>query len=267
MVAAARLVTFTESLSTIQTSSRLGVSVTTVGGRRRRGLLYGFPHPHGWRYPTWQFDAGSTIPGLASVIEASPADFSPVIFRALMLAPRPGLADHPKLTSPREWLLDGGNTAQVIELFDVFCDETAFLSHDENQAMVSDAGPVRGSQYERLPSAPGNYRVETFSGTVHIISTLHGTWERRPAPGSQPFHYDYRKAPISSLPLSWEVGGLGHIDVADETYGSGATWHRTSLIVSITDEDTYPGPNAENHAYGHAQHNPQAGAVEPGLAP
>lgn len=169
------------------------------------------------------------------MLSAIPADLSAVSVRALMLAPRPGLADGSKRISPREWLLDGGDPARVAILFDVFRPKTTTPSEPDEARTVEEL-PAQASQYGRLPSTPGTYRVETYSGTVHIISTLYGTWERRPAPGSQPFHYDYRKAPISALSLDWEVGGLGHIDVADETYGSGATWHRTSIIVSISDE-------------------------------
>jgi len=92
------------------------------------------------------------------------------------------------------------------------------------------------SQYEKLPTEPGVYRVTTHTGTVHIIDTVAGTWERRPSPRSAPFVYDHQKAPLSSLGSGWEVGGLGHLEVADETYLGGGTWHRTSFIASIQDD-------------------------------
>ena len=91
------------------------------------------------------------------------------------------------------------------------------------------------SQYEKLPAEPGVYCVTTHNGTVHIIDTVAGTWERRPSPRSAPFVYDLQKAPLSSLGSGWEVGGLGHLEVADETYLGGGTWHRTSFIASIRD--------------------------------
>jgi hypothetical protein len=91
------------------------------------------------------------------------------------------------------------------------------------------------SQYEKLPAEPGVYCVTTHNGTVHIIDTVAGTWERRPSPRSAPFVYDHQKAPLSSLGSGWEVGGLGHLEVADETYLGGGTWHRTSFIASIRD--------------------------------
>jgi hypothetical protein len=93
------------------------------------------------------------------------------------------------------------------------------------------------SGYDRLPTEPGVYRVETASGTVHIID-LRGraTWERRPAPGSMTAAYDGRTVVLSQLDQGWEVGGQGYLEVSDETYLTGKTWHVTSTITSITDE-------------------------------
>jgi len=97
------------------------------------------------------------------------------------------------------------------------------------------------SQYEKLPAEPGIYRVTTRNDTVHIVDTVAGTWERRPSPQSAPFVYDHQQAPLSALRSGWEVGGHGHLEVADETYLGGGTWHRTSLIASICD-DSDPEP-------------------------
>jgi hypothetical protein len=93
------------------------------------------------------------------------------------------------------------------------------------------------SGYDRLPTEPGVYRVETVSGTVHIID-LRGraTWERRPTPGSMKAAYDGRTVVLSQLDQGWEVGGQGYLEVSDETYLTGKTWHVTSTITSITDE-------------------------------
>lgn len=93
------------------------------------------------------------------------------------------------------------------------------------------------SGYDRLPAEPGVYRVETVSGTVHIIDRRgRATWERRPAPGSARAAYDGRAAVLSRLGQGWEVGGQGYLEVSDETYLTGKTWHMTSTITSITDE-------------------------------
>jgi hypothetical protein len=90
-------------------------------------------------------------------------------------------------------------------------------------------------QYQELPAIPGHYRVTTRNGTVHILDTMHGTWERRPSPRSESFEYDYRPAPLSSLGEGWEVGDLGYLEGGNETPGGGGTWHRTSFIATICD--------------------------------
>jgi hypothetical protein len=81
------------------------------------------------------------------------------------------------------------------------------------------------------------YRVETSSGTVHVIA-IDGwlRWERRPAPGSSTARYDNRTVALSVLGDGWCVGGQGYLEVSDETYMSGKTWHRTATIISITDQ-------------------------------
>ena len=90
---------------------------------------------------------------------------------------------------------------------------------------------------EKLPKKPGVYRFETISGTVHIISTIgRPSWERRPAPGAGVGHYDFRPMTLSELGPGWEVGGKGYLVVADETYLTGATWHLTAQIVTISEE-------------------------------
>jgi hypothetical protein len=93
------------------------------------------------------------------------------------------------------------------------------------------------SGYHKLPSEPGVYRVETVSGTVHIID-LRGRamWERRPAPEAKNAAYDKRSVVLSRLGPGWEVGGQGYLEVSDETYLTGKTWHLTSTITAITAE-------------------------------
>ena len=81
------------------------------------------------------------------------------------------------------------------------------------------------------------YRIDTASGTSHVI-TIDGwlRWERRPAPGSSAARYDFQTVALSFLGDGWYVGGRGYLEVSDETYMSGKTWHQTAAIISITDQ-------------------------------
>jgi hypothetical protein len=37
------------------------------------------------------------------------------------------------------------------------------------------------SHYQKLPAIPGLYRLNTRNGTVHLVDTIRGTWDRREA--------------------------------------------------------------------------------------
>jgi photosystem II stability/assembly factor-like uncharacterized protein len=92
---------------------------------------------------------------------------------------------------------------------------------------------------DALPNEPGVFTVLTESGTTHVISSKEGrlVWERRPPTGTFVGAYDFEPVRISSLGDGWRVGECGFLWVADETYLTGATWHRTARIVSITQDE------------------------------
>ena len=91
--------------------------------------------------------------------------------------------------------------------------------------------------FETLPTEPGRYRIDTNFGTVHIIdNTGRIYWERRPCLGSMRPAYDNQPVVLSILGPGWHVGGQGYLEVSDETYLTGKTWHLTSTITSIADE-------------------------------
>jgi hypothetical protein len=48
--------------------------------------------------------------------------------------------------------------------------------------------------------------------------------------------HDNKAVCLSQLGPGWEVGGQRYLEVSDETYLSGKTWHLTATITSITDE-------------------------------
>ncbi len=93
------------------------------------------------------------------------------------------------------------------------------------------------TNFDKLPRRQGVYRVETASGTVHILDMAgRTTWERRPGPGAGTGRYDHSPRILSQLGTGWEVGQQGYLVVADESYLTGATTHLTATILSITDE-------------------------------
>ena len=90
---------------------------------------------------------------------------------------------------------------------------------------------------DELPRKRGVYRVETVSGTMHILDIAgRTTWERRPGPGATTERYDYSPRVLSQLGSGWEVGRQGFLVVADESYLGGATTHLTATILYITEE-------------------------------
>ena len=93
------------------------------------------------------------------------------------------------------------------------------------------------TSFDKLPRQPGVFRVETASGTVHILNIAgRTTWERRPGPGATTERYDYSARILSELGPGWEVGRQGFLVVADESYLGGATTHLTATILLIAEE-------------------------------
>ena len=90
-------------------------------------------------------------------------------------------------------------------------------------------------ELEVLPSTPGIYRVQTWSGTVYLIC-LDGVgtaWERRSAADTRVVgSYDFQPVPVILTNDDWEIGGTGSLTVDDDI-----TWptrHQTGTIISIT---------------------------------
>ena len=132
---------------------------------------------------------------------------------------------------------DSGRTLPVVR--DLF---TQLLAPLTDAAAVAVWPPQHGARiamtaFETLPIEPGRYRIDTTSGTVHIIdNTGRICWERRPSLGSMRSAYDNQSVVLSILGPGWHVGGQGYLEVSDETYLTGKTWHLTSTITSIADE-------------------------------
>ncbi len=61
-----------DSLSTAQVAALLGVSSAAVTKRRGKGGLIAFKHKEDWRYPRWQFDGSTVLPGAIAVWKVLP---------------------------------------------------------------------------------------------------------------------------------------------------------------------------------------------------
>jgi hypothetical protein len=92
--------------------------------------------------------------------------------------------------------------------------------------------------FDKLPNELGVFTVRTESGATHVLSNegWRYIWERRPPEGTVRGTHDFEPVRITSLE-GWRVGECGSVSVADSTYLAGATWHRTSRIISITREE------------------------------
>jgi hypothetical protein len=110
--------TVSESLTTRETASLLGVSLSTVSRRRSAGGLYAFRHSGRWRFSSWQFSGGKILPGVTKIVGSSASELDLVTVRGVMLAPRPTLNARGRLETPRDFLLRGGDVSRVIEIFD-----------------------------------------------------------------------------------------------------------------------------------------------------
>jgi hypothetical protein len=123
MVSAARIaeiraVTIAESLTTTETARLVGLSASTIRRRRANRSLYAFPHGTQWRFAAWQFSTTATIPGIDDLAPAIPPSMHPAFVRGLMLAPRRQLVDGDELKSPRDFLIEGGDPARIIAIFE-----------------------------------------------------------------------------------------------------------------------------------------------------
>jgi Arc/MetJ family transcription regulator len=110
--------TVSESLTTSETASLLGVSQSTVSRRRSAGGLYAFHHSGRWIFASWQFSSGKTVPGVTEIVRSSASELHPVTVRGVMLAPRPTLNARGRPETPRDFLLRGGDVSRVLEIFD-----------------------------------------------------------------------------------------------------------------------------------------------------
>lgn len=106
------------SLSVQQTARLLVVDGSRVRHRVRDRALYAFKIGGALRLPTWQFDRHESIPGLRTLLAALPPELHPLEVAGFMTTPDAYLSVADEPTSPREWLLGGGDVGAVAELIE-----------------------------------------------------------------------------------------------------------------------------------------------------
>lgn len=103
------------SLTVAEAAQRLGVTEGRVRHKIGRGDLYALPTGRR-RLPLWQFTPTGTLPGLAAVVRALPADEHPLAVLAFMTTPQPELEVQGRAVTPEQWLLAGGDPEPVAAL-------------------------------------------------------------------------------------------------------------------------------------------------------
>jgi len=104
------------SISVAQAAKLLHVDTSRVRHRLRDRALYRFKIGAGLRLPLWQFDNGDPIPGLRAVLATLPADLHPLEVARFMTTPDSDLTVANEPSSPRDWLIHGGDIDAVREL-------------------------------------------------------------------------------------------------------------------------------------------------------
>lgn len=102
-----------ESLSVQQAAKLLMIDGSRVRHRVRDRALYAFKIGGGLRLPTWQFHRHDSIPGLRAVLAVLPAELHPLEVAGIMTTADADLTVDDEPTSPREWLLGGGDVRAV----------------------------------------------------------------------------------------------------------------------------------------------------------
>ena len=106
LVAADKL---TRSLSTREVADMTGRSPAAIARSAGRSL-YAYHLGRNLRFPTWQFDDGRPLPGLATVVPALRDGLTPMTVEARMTSADPEILDG---LSPVEWLARGGDPTEA----------------------------------------------------------------------------------------------------------------------------------------------------------
>ena len=107
--ALASAIDLARSLSTREVADMTGRSPAAIARSAGRSL-YAYHLGRNLRFPTWQFDDGRPLPGLATVVPALRDGLTPMTVEARMTSADPEILDG---LSPVEWLARGGDPTEV----------------------------------------------------------------------------------------------------------------------------------------------------------
>lgn len=107
----------TRSLSGRELAERWGIDPSRVRHRARDGSLYAVRAVRALRFPSWQFDGDvRPLPALPRILAALPADLHPLEVEGWMTTANGNLIVDGRATTPRDWLIGGGDLTAVIEV-------------------------------------------------------------------------------------------------------------------------------------------------------
>jgi len=110
---AAHAVLRDSALTVADAARRLGVDTSRIRHRIAAGRLVGWKDRGGWRLPSWQFTDDAVLPGLDLILATLPDDQPQLVVAAFMTTPQEDLQIAGTPTSPRDWLLAGGDPRRV----------------------------------------------------------------------------------------------------------------------------------------------------------
>lgn len=104
------------ALTVAETAHQLRVDTSRIRHRLGVGRLVGWKHKGTWRLPAWQFAGSGVLPGLETVLATVVPDQPALVVAAFMTTAQEDLLVDGDRTTPRDWLLAGGDPRRVADL-------------------------------------------------------------------------------------------------------------------------------------------------------
>lgn len=111
------------TLGSSEVAKLLGIDASRVRHRQSASQLYSYMSGRTRRYPDWQFSdrlKSKVLPGLSTIIKSFPKETHPGTIRGLMTTPQETLLVNGQATTPRDWLIGGGDLNKVLGLIEGF---------------------------------------------------------------------------------------------------------------------------------------------------